>query len=93
VIVVRPSVDYHLFEARLQEPGRTTGECMSMLSRLIVPLLVAASPALAHDLPVQHAHPHGDWLGTFWLLVAAGISALFLVRAGRRPRDDDRDPR
>ena len=52
--------------------------------------------ALAHEAPVTHAHPHGDWsLAIIALLVAAGLGALFLLPRGARhsAKAKRRDPR
>lgn len=52
--------------------------------------------ALAHEAPVTHAHPHGDWsLAIIALLVMAGLGALFLLplRAMRGSTGKRHDPR
>ena len=52
--------------------------------------------ALAHEAPVTHAHPHGDWsLAIIALLVAAGLGALLLLprRARRSAKAKRLDPR
>lgn len=58
--------------------------------------LFAVAPALAHELPGAHAHPHGDWSASLALLLAGGvIFALFALRhrAARRSRGRKHDPR
>ena len=67
-----------------------------MIARALAFLTLAAGPALAHELPGPHAHPHGDWSGTLVLLLAAGMAAaMFLLprRSTRRSKDETRDPR
>lgn len=67
-----------------------------MTVKIFAFLIFAAGPALAHELPGAHAHPHGDWSGTLAMLLAAALlGLLFLLprRSARHSKDDKRDPR
>ncbi|MBO6719991.1 MAG: hypothetical protein JJ913_18710 [Rhizobiaceae bacterium] len=54
-----------------------------MRSLILIPLLVLASTASAHEAVVDHAHPHGDWTLTWLGVLALGLVAAALLPAVR----------
>ena len=68
-----------------------------MLTRLAIPILLFPGAAFAHELPVAHAHPHGDWgLSALALLAVGAVGALVVFRAVSKlghHKGNNHDPR
>ena len=52
-----------------------------MRSLILIPLLVLAPTAWAHEAVVEHSHPHGDWTLAGFGMLAVGLAAAALLPA------------